>query len=317
MLKEDALSILYQRVEQENLDILHFSFKYVYEEDFFKSNGIANEITYDTEYTDIYTGRQFFTECLKHNDSDKLGTVWCWLYSRSFLVEYDLRFYDNIVSEDVLFSFMAMMKAKKVSHINDELYIYRKRNNSITAVKNAKHNQSMFIVFMETVNYWKNNIFTEEENEAIKSWILMILDWCVYFENCIRDDTTLQYGTAADKFLYEIIKADRLELHRYIKFSDEKKGLLKNTKSVIIYGCGSAARECYWYLDREGIKIKAFAVSSMEGNPQRLHQLDVVQVDNLKVDKDDLFIVAVSKKYQAEIVSKLNSLGYTNVLLPD
>jgi hypothetical protein len=108
-----------------------------------------------------------------------------------------------------------------------------------------------------------------------------------------------------------------LELHRYIKFSDEKKRLLKNTKSVIIYGAGSAARECYWYLDREGIKIKAFAVSSMEGNPHYLHQLDVVQIDNIKADKDDLFVVAVVKKYQDEIVTKLNSLGYMNVLLPD
>jgi hypothetical protein len=316
MLKEDALSILCRRAEHEDLDMLHFYYMIKYEECYQGGGKSVNEMEYGVGCTQIYTGRQFFTEVVKFNGG-KLRTVWSFLFSKSFLIKSALRFYEGCFAEDALFLFMAIMKAQKVSDIADVLYIYRKRNNSVCTTLDGRLLQSYYFVFSEILNYWKNNEFTEEENEAIKRWLM---DWLVNLREIsyhVKDDTPLAYGTVADKFLYEIIKADRLNLCKYINFSDEKKKLIKKAKSVIIYGAGSAGKECYWYLDKEGINIKAFAVSAVEGNPQRLFQLDVVQVDNIKADKDDVFIVAVSKQYQNDIVSRLNLLGYTNALLPD
>jgi hypothetical protein len=58
--------------------------------------------------------------------------VWCALYRKEFLEKNNISFISNICFEDVLFTHMCYLKAKKCLICSWSLYIYRRGNKSIT-----------------------------------------------------------------------------------------------------------------------------------------------------------------------------------------
>lgn len=64
-------------------------------------------------------------------------------YKRSFLLENNLRFKEGIYHEDNLFTPLACYYAKKVKAVNECLYDYRVRVNSITTTSNVKRHSDL------------------------------------------------------------------------------------------------------------------------------------------------------------------------------
>lgn len=76
-------------------------------------------------------------------------------YKHSFLVENDLRFKEGIFHEDNLFTPLACFFAQGVRVINDCLYDYRVRANSITATSSLKHRLDMLGVANELAAFFE------------------------------------------------------------------------------------------------------------------------------------------------------------------
>ncbi|TLQ02815.1 glycosyltransferase family 2 protein [Pediococcus stilesii] len=67
---------------------------------------------------------------------DTMGTmIWNKVYSSEILQK--TRFPENTIYEDVLFSAEALIKSEKILNLNEVLYFYRQRSNSITTATNT------------------------------------------------------------------------------------------------------------------------------------------------------------------------------------
>ena len=75
-------------------------------------------------------------------------------YKRSFLKEKDLRFKEGIYHEDNLFTPMACYHAQKVRIINECLYDYRIRANSITDGNMARRMRDMLLIANELAGFF-------------------------------------------------------------------------------------------------------------------------------------------------------------------
>lgn len=98
--------------------------------------------------------------------------IWDKLYQRDFLLEYHLKNPENIVFEDHLFSFQALVLASRIVVVNMPLYFYRKNlSSSITGmeVKNDEFKMDYLkISFMIRDFLYKNNSYSYFYIEFVK-----------------------------------------------------------------------------------------------------------------------------------------------------
>ena len=158
------------------------------------------------------SGDEYFAEqCYK---KEYLPTAWCRIYNRE-LVFNNCYFTPNIEFEDEEFSPRAIINAKRVQYIDISLYMYRRRNNSITtSVSNSKWYESYFIII--------NNLqkFAEEIKEK-KSYKFLI--------NRVEEITlsilknTIEYGTSKEEISYITNEIKRKKLYSILLKSNNIK----------------------------------------------------------------------------------------------
>ena len=110
------------------------------------------------------------------NEYFKLGTaVWHKIFKSNLIKENKIKFinYSEVASEDTLFNYEAMLKAKRLYCIEEALYDYKINENSLTKSKSAKEN--MIKRCMNTVNIMsdflsKNKIEGENFIDYITYW---------------------------------------------------------------------------------------------------------------------------------------------------
>ncbi|WP_407377218.1 glycosyltransferase family 2 protein [Methanobrevibacter sp.] len=83
------------------------------------------------------------------------------LYKKAFLDRYDdFYFTEGIAFEDVLFHVKVMLRAKRISHVPQQLYYYRINENSI--MNTPKYTPDIFKVVDMVVQFMEDNNLTEE-----------------------------------------------------------------------------------------------------------------------------------------------------------
>ena len=119
---------LYQRAEDEQLDVLKFS-AYVFED------GKDSEMTWERykylgTYPDIYTGIELLRRMRECQDGFPSS---CMIFTRrDVIADNALGFYEGIIHEDNLFHWTLMAVSKRVCVLNKPLYCRRIRMGSIT-----------------------------------------------------------------------------------------------------------------------------------------------------------------------------------------
>lgn len=309
-LRVDALSALYACAEKNKTDIVYFNMRKVQDEE---ESGVINTkpIAQYQEYQGIYTGQELFTLFME-NSSFKME-AWRQFFRREFLIENNLWFYEKILHEDTLFSFLCAMKANRVMNINEEYYFYRQRANSITSLKNKLRADSSFVVVMEIFQYWNNHIFPEHVNQAIKKYFISryqmfkkYKDWDV-----MDVDADISVGSMAEKVLYSLL----YQKYQYVTLSAESIGRIKEFSKVIIYGAGKAAEEVVHILHANNISIYGIAVSSMAENPTKFCGINVDEIVNYcDIKEEAVIVVGITKKHRVGIVEGLKNQGYVNII---
>lgn len=95
---------------------------------------------------------------------------------------------------------------------------------------------------------------------------------------------------------------------------NEWEKIIQEKDNIYIFGAGDVARRIFCLLceyDKQSA-VKGFIVSKIDGNPQKIADIDVTTVDDLK-DKDANIFVTVSKVYHPEVYDSLKSLGFMNI----
>lgn len=166
MLKENTLFDLRKIVEANSIDMLFFGADILVECDYKcskdqyeRSNIMMNTIVSGKDmFVVLYPRRYMPSACLS-------------LDRREFLLEEQLRFPEGILHEDNLFTFEAIMQAKKVLCLKERYYIRRYRPNSIM-VSGLSYERwfGMLSGSIDTWKYLKNNWHTiSQKSELLKA----------------------------------------------------------------------------------------------------------------------------------------------------
>lgn len=255
----------------------------------------------------IYTGQELFVKL--YQNEQIIVEAWRQLFSKKFIDENQLYFYEGILHEDLLFSVVCAMKAQQVRYLEKELYIYRRRDGSISSLLDACRMRSYFIVFIELYNFWYRNIFPAEVNDALGAYLKRLYENFKNMKCYFPEVDTLSLGGPAEQFMFKLMTMDAESHFRYAHLTKAQLNRIKDAEKVIVYGAGNVGIETIQLLRLENIKVDVVAVSNKDINPDNLLGIRIRQIDELTELEHAVIIVAVAEKHREGIVNKLRHLG--------
>ena len=312
MLKPEAMEKLYVAAETNQVEIVYFNSWVFYEQEFGKRQGFL--VAPHQNFHDIYRGQQLLCKYKEVNGINYSAA--CKFYQKEFIERNKLYFYEDILHEDVLYSFYCFMKAKRVMCLDDDFYICRKRPNSITNTIDNRRAESWFLVSMEIYKYWSSHLFDKQTDLSIAWYFEKTFHAYLYYRRYCDENTHLAYGTAADQKLYELMMNKKAAIYCYL--TAEKIERLHSQSVVIVYGAGGAANEVLDILSENDISVKAIAVSSKIGNVNKLRNIEVKEIQDLtKYREVATVVVAVTEKWAQEIKDTLVEYGFNDIMEVD
>jgi glycosyltransferase involved in cell wall biosynthesis len=191
---------LYYKAIENNLEIVIGDYVKFTGENFLINNK-KNKTLQTLENLDVTTGMRYLEESFDGNEVEV--TVWRCVYKKNFLDENNIRFKDNILHEDVLFTFTAFRLAICVQFYPIEFYYYRQREGSIMNKPSLKSYKSKLFIVNELQNIIENN------NVKSKCWDSIVVKM---YSNVVR------VGKIKDGKLYKrISKNNNLSLSARIR----------------------------------------------------------------------------------------------------
>ena len=139
-LAEDALEKVYSVMSASDLDIVIFQSMAFTDNSEYKrrAENITKYLSFKEDYPGVYTGKDLLVKF--YDNSNYIVNVWNKCYRSSLIKDNNIGFIEGIIHEDVSFSFECMVMASRVMCINDVLYFYRQRDESITTTKTSFEN---------------------------------------------------------------------------------------------------------------------------------------------------------------------------------
>lgn len=147
ILREDSLELLWNRLTEDDLDVLYFNTSV------FSDDGPSVKKTIEAYnryynrvhgYMGIFKGDYLFYKM--HVNNEYLASPVLQILKADFLKGNELYFKEGIIHEDELFTFKVMLTAKRAGYINQSFYRRRIRANStVTSKKSFKNVFGYFI----------------------------------------------------------------------------------------------------------------------------------------------------------------------------
>lgn len=305
ILVADACNRLYVYAKEKDADIVYFNMKFLNDE----KNNLVRKKQMNKEYPGVYTGIELF--CMFQENGPPKPEAWRQIIRREYLIKNNLFFHEGIIHEDLLFSFMAAMRAERACDLNLELYIYRQRTGSISWGQKEKSASSLLVCLINICSYWLEHPFTAYEDECIAKYIRGIYTSYLHYK-CYQTDG-VYYGNDKEILLQKILGGNYFE---HLKFKESDIERLRTSDFNIIYGAGKIASETLTILNAENIKVHLIVVTDKKNNVKLMNGIDVVGIDELSVDKDAIFVIGTEKKYHDEIDLSLQNRNYSNIIIP-
>lgn len=154
ILSNDCLELCYQKLSESTYDFIIFDGVSFYQE----GTNTGFSPNYErTKYlkNNSYSGKQILQELQKHK-AYSCSVCLCFIRVE-YLKKLGLRFYPGVLYEDVLFSIILYLSAKKVGFVNRSFFQRRIRPNStMTSSISQKSLDYRFIVSNEILNHKKD-----------------------------------------------------------------------------------------------------------------------------------------------------------------
>ena len=165
---KNAIKELYDEAKEKNLDVVLFD-GFVIDED--EKRDEANRYYIRKgRYDNVCDGKTLFAEMV--SNSDYRSAVQFLYIRKACLIKWNLCFYEGILHEDELFTFLLLMQFKRAGHLSKPLYYKRTRNCSIMATPSTEKNfAGCLCVLEEMVKYYAENEFEEYVGNAVRRHI--------------------------------------------------------------------------------------------------------------------------------------------------
>ena len=313
-----ALSFMVDRMEAENLDLLHFDTQL-----FFESEELEERRHEDIAWFHRYReyglrqhGYDMFTDMVR--GWDLVVNVWLSCVRRDFLEKHNITFLPVYGCEDEFYTFRTLLLAGRVRHVSKVLHNYRIQAGSIMSGKPS------FKAFYGGVVSWLAMLRHLDEYE----YPLYVEDTIITFLRRRTKDLCELYSKLEDE---EKAKIDALNgeeqesiriFLRYRKVMERLENAYKfpyhlfpRGASVVIYGAGKVGEEFYRQaVHSEYIRLEAI-VDKKAGELDK-PQIPVKPVSELRRMAFDYILIAVLDKEVAEAIKEdLTGMGISKGII--
>ena len=240
---------------------------------------------------------------------------------RTFLDEIGITFVEGIFYEDVMYTLICYLKAKFMVYIDDELYVYRRREGSITcSTKFAKGADSYISVLAQLIDYLGEEIYDEKIEECIlnnigremidgiRSKLAMLRG---YQPNWKENEQPYWTSRALNLKM-------RQEAFNYQYYLKGFERIIRTASGVIVYGAGGIGRTLGKYFKKENMLgcINSYCVTEKEEDFQ-IEGIEVREIEYItNFDKNILIIIAANAT-AGEMEKKITNYGYYNYIIID
>jgi len=146
-------------------DVLIYGYKKFYE----SSHTFGPEVCNFPLTTEMLKPADFLLELIKKDSYT--GTAWAKVIRRGLLVDNQITFKDGMISEDIDWFFQVMLNAKSYKALNEALYVYRMRPDSIShAVKEKSLIDNLWIK-----ENWPNRIQSANISDDLRLALMHIM----------------------------------------------------------------------------------------------------------------------------------------------
>lgn len=245
------------------------------------------------------------------------------VYKKMFLIKNNIKFREGYYAEDWVYGIKTIILASKVIYIKKPLYIYIKSKNSVS---NNKQNEyafkGLFMALCDLHEFcdshiWDDSIYQILMKEYARLYRHVKRNYGIIHEGEL--DKWVNTLNKNQKRLYWFVKADIFNRKFIPKVGREITEQIKSADAVYIFGAGDVAMEVLPIIDMLDKRVKAYIVSdNIPIEKKSFYGVPVLHLSEVdRIDKNDLIVVAVLKRYKADIADSLNERGYSNfVFIP-
>jgi glycosyltransferase involved in cell wall biosynthesis len=164
----DALESLYERARSDELDVLYFGATPFFEDSTLEKEHSAFKSYYrrSREYPGVMSGRQLMSEM--SDNHDYRPSVVFQLIRRGYYERTGLSFYEGILHEDNLFTFLCALQADRAAYVPQTYYHRRVRADSImTAQKTVAHFRGYFVCYLQMLRFSMQSEFDDATSRVV------------------------------------------------------------------------------------------------------------------------------------------------------
>ena len=306
-LLNDAIEKFYNISSENNLDILKVCC--MLEDD--------NAYTYipcESQELDgkIYTGVEILKlMAYKNIFSYAAWSTWSNFIRRKFLIAHSITFYNNIIHEDILYTYQVLLHAKKcMTYMSDAKYVYvYNPDSTVNKPSSFKHAYGLLRCMHEILKE------TSEKSCNISLYVTFRHIADIYNKYRLRINTMNENIDLS--FLDEDLHfAYLLTDNRFIDINimNTNTEQIRSSEKIIVYGAGAACEELLKILSDKEISIYGIAVSDMNKSKSAVMGHRVHNIDYYENDKDAVVLVAISKHKVGNLLENLKSRGFNNII---
>jgi hypothetical protein len=257
------------------------------------------------------SGQKLFSYLIQHN-------IYGWetvrnFVRRDFLYQHEIFFDEEIYEgEDTLFSTKCIWYAEKTGWIMHNLYVYNRREGSITKSRRTSRHVEGFLRVIEALYRVLGEDIWSPYKYSLLRLIHTMIGHCK--DTLFRLDSSLEYRGWSREILtiYENFFREGVLIHDYRLF-DNWDTLLSADK-VYVYGAGKACKELLKKTSHR-MDYSGIIVTEKCETREELYDLPIYEVGDSQIDKEALILICITgKKIQDEVKRTLCFNGFQNML---
>lgn len=157
----NAMELLYKKLKQTNAEVLQFDWICRYDNAYASAHKSIGYSTFKDrlkKHCGIDISENDFFDWRKHKNKffNFSGGTWGRIYSSKFIIENNIRFSEIPIGEDRLFGVMTLYYSPKIYYLNEYLYNYRIRGNSLCRRQSEKYFYCPFVCYDEIEEFLKS-----------------------------------------------------------------------------------------------------------------------------------------------------------------
>lgn len=310
MITPRALEELYELAERDELDGIFFDSQAIFESEELRKHASSYICMRKGSYPDaVVSGEELLDRFLL--EKEWMVYVQRQFWRREFLIQNAIFFPERKTEhEDELFSFEAILLAKRARYVRKDYFIHRYRENSVMTRKpHPKDFHGYFTIYYKMAEFLEvHGISTPGAEECMLHMYDCMLNFLGDFEaNAKPEDWFTPSEQERYRFFRALLQSRKLADKRDLELWEP----LKKHRELMIYGAGRVGRSVHAKLSAGGYPVSGFLVTEREGNPDHFAGLPILGIKEItELPADCAVVVAMAKELHAGPAALLEEKGF-------